>query len=230
MSISIVIPTFNEEENIAQLIGYLKEHGENMLREIIVSDGNSNDLTVHLAAKAGAKVIKSPIRSRAAQMNLGANHASGNVLCFMHADVIPPKTYIRDILDATANGYDFGCFRHKFNSKKSVLVLTSALWRKMNINVFGGDQVFFILRIAFESLNGFNEKYVIMEDFELADRARKMFRRTIIQKEVLASDRKYDHNNYLKVNIYNIIAYMMYRFGIQPIRIKRFYQMIYNYK
>lgn len=230
MKISIIIPTFNEAKNIAQLTGYLREHGGNFLKEIIVADGNSEDETVLFALRAGATVVQNEARSRAMQMNLGAKNASGDILYFVHADVIPPKTYAQDILAAISEGYTLGCFRHKFNSCKSALRFTSVLFRKMNINVFGGDQTLFIKQTAFETLNGFNERYVIMEEFDFIDRAKKLYSAIQIKKDALASDRKYNRNSYFKVNVYNILAYAMYRVGVEPVSIKRFYQTIYNYK
>lgn len=85
-SISIVIPTYNEAEVIQKLIRYLLNSENSSLLEIIVSDGGSTDNTQALAREAGAKVIQSPKKGRAAQMNAGAAEANGQILYFLHAD------------------------------------------------------------------------------------------------------------------------------------------------
>ncbi|MEO6819726.1 MAG: glycosyltransferase, partial [Ginsengibacter sp.] len=114
--ISIIIPTFNEEKNIEKLVSYLKEHGEDLISDIIVSDGGSSDLTISEAARAGASVFTSPQKGRAAQMNFGASLSKGTILYFVHADTFPPLNFADDILKAIAKGYDFGRFRTRFDS------------------------------------------------------------------------------------------------------------------
>ena len=86
LSISIIIPTLNEERNIQELIPLLKEQG---VKEIIVVDGGSLDDTKLQAEKAGAQVLVSEC-GRAVQMNAGADVARGEVLWFVHADTRPP--------------------------------------------------------------------------------------------------------------------------------------------
>ena len=60
--------------------------------EVIVVDGGSDDDTVGEARRAGAIVIPSP-RGRANQCNVGAKHAKGDVLIFLHADSTLPPSY-----------------------------------------------------------------------------------------------------------------------------------------
>ncbi|MBL8218508.1 MAG: glycosyltransferase, partial [Bryobacterales bacterium] len=79
--ISVIIPTLNEAGTIEGLLRSLREAGA---KEILVADGGSTDSTAQLASRYGT-VLRSP-RGRAAQMNHGARHASGDVLWFLHAD------------------------------------------------------------------------------------------------------------------------------------------------
>ncbi|MEO7046267.1 MAG: glycosyltransferase [Ferruginibacter sp.] len=55
--ISIIIPTYNEEENIHKLVNYLKNNADGEAIEIIVADGASQDSTTTLAKEAGAIVV-----------------------------------------------------------------------------------------------------------------------------------------------------------------------------
>ena len=92
--ISIIIPTCNEEENIAGTIRQIKERdSDKLISEIIVSDGQSTDKTMEESSKAGATVLSSPKKGRAAQMNFGASTANEEILYFLHADSIPQKTF-----------------------------------------------------------------------------------------------------------------------------------------
>jgi glycosyltransferase involved in cell wall biosynthesis len=46
MKMSIIIPTYNEAESIAELIIYLKKNSN---AQIIISNGGSTDNTLHIA-------------------------------------------------------------------------------------------------------------------------------------------------------------------------------------
>jgi hypothetical protein len=52
-----------------------------------------------------------------------------------------------------------------------------------------------------------------MEDFEFIRRLRKRESFTIIPKDTVVSARKYQENSYLKVNIVNLIVFMMFFLG-----------------
>jgi hypothetical protein len=65
---------------------------------------------------------------------------------------------------------------------------------------------------VFKELNGF-KNYEIMEDFELIRRLRYRNTFTVMQKDVSVSDRKYEQNSYLKVNLVNLIIITMFICG-----------------
>lgn len=48
--ISVIIPAFNEQESISELISFIFEHGGQDI-EVILVDGGSEDLTVEMAKK-----------------------------------------------------------------------------------------------------------------------------------------------------------------------------------
>ncbi len=96
--ISIIIPTYNEADHIAQTISKTySANGEHQI-EIIVVDGGSTDE-----------------KGRATQMNKGASVAKGDVLYFLHADSIPPKNFTDCILNAVNKNFISGCFRLSFD-------------------------------------------------------------------------------------------------------------------
>jgi glycosyltransferase involved in cell wall biosynthesis len=88
--LSVIIPTLNEELRIAAT---LKQIGAGV--EIIVVDGGSTDKTREIAEQLGAKVIISPSKGRAFQMNLGAKIAKGDILLFLHGDTLLPHELSR---------------------------------------------------------------------------------------------------------------------------------------
>src|SRR5262249_530723 len=82
MLISIIIPTLNEEANLPVTLRQLAARSD---VELIVVDGGSTDRSVEIAQQFTSFVFVTEA-CRASQMNLGARHATGDILLFLHAD------------------------------------------------------------------------------------------------------------------------------------------------
>ena len=161
-NISIIIPTYNEEENIKNLLPRLTDSSGTMLHEIIVVDGGSTDQTVIRAKQLGATVIHSPKRGRAQQMNFGAQKATADLLYFVHADTLPPKTFVSDIHTAITDGFPIGCYRFEFNSPRKLLKLNAYFTRFDKMWCRGGDQTLFVTRSVFDELEGYCPRHLII--------------------------------------------------------------------
>lgn len=228
-SISIIIPTWNEVDNIGSLITELQKNGGNRLAEIIVVDGGSIDNTKKEAEKVGAVVMESAVKSRAAQMNLGAKKASGDIFYFVHADVKVPSSYTKDILEAVHKGYVMGSYRTQFDSPEKRYKFNAWCTRFKLIFCRGGDQTLFVTRKQFEALNGFDENYVIMEDYDIIQRSWRKSPFYIIPKTVTVSTRKYRNHHFLRVNFTHFYLFMMYFAGASPRKMAmRYSQLLKN--
>ncbi len=214
MRISVIIPTYNEEENIGRLIDELQRYGGEQLAEVIVVDAPSQDQTARLAREAGARVLVSDRPGRACQMNAGARIATGDILYFVHADVRIHPDYAADIRQALLEGYTLGCYLYRFDSPRRILKINEYFQRLDRIWCRGGDQTLFIPKVAFEALGGYREDHRVMEDYEFIIRARQRYRFKIIPKSIVVSARKYEHNSYLRVNIANAVVMWMYFRGM----------------
>ena len=162
--IVIVLPTYNEAENIGNLVRFIRANSNDSVTEVIVSDGGSTDNTIEVAKAAGATAVLSPEKGRAAQLNFGASLASGDVFYFIHADCVPPITFVSDISRAITLGYDLGRYRTKFLSSKNILKINAWFTRFDFFICMGGDQTLFVSRTLFEQNGGFDESMKIMED------------------------------------------------------------------
>lgn len=230
MKVSVIIPVYNEAENIGQLLSYLTRFGYDSLQEIIVSDGGSTDQTLHIAKAAGAMAVSSPQKGRAAQMNFGASLAKGDLLYFVHADTLPPETYMTDIANAIKAGYDMGRYLSAYNSKSWLLKLNALLSRLDTFGGMGGDQTLFIKKDLFEQAGGFDGTMKIMEEFEFCARARKQGKYKIITKPVLISARKYDTNGWFTVQKANYTIVRMYQKGASQESMVLKYKELLNYR
>lgn len=229
MFISIIVPTYNEIENISILLNHLQKVSHDQI-EILVCDGGSTDGTLEAVSKLNVKCIQSPVKGRAKQLNFAAQYAKGNILYFIHADTIPPLTFEKDIKEALTEGYPIGCYRFKFDSNKPILKVNAYLTRFDRLMCRGGDQSLFITRELFDELDGYCEEHKVMEDYDIIIRARKNNKFKIIPKDVIVSARKYDYNSYLKVNIANLTAFMMYYAKVDHDKILKIYRKMLSHK
>lgn len=222
--ISIIIPVLNEEGTIGKLLPHiLVNSSSNNIAEIIVVDGGSTDNTKAIVAGFSNVSLLNSEKGRAKQMNIGAKHASGNILYFLHADSFPPKHFDRYIISEVNKGHLAGCFRLKFDSTHWWLRLASWLtqfkWRACR----GGDQSQFITKQLFEDIGGYNESYIIYEDNMLINElyARNQF--VVINKKIKTSHRLYRKHGIWKLQYHFWAIYIKKWFGASAEELHRYY-------
>lgn len=211
--ISIIIPTYNEADQIEQTI--LKTHASNGGHqiEIIVADGNSTDETVPTALRCNAIAIICDKKGRAAQMNKGASVAKGDLLYFLHADSIPPNNFTGCILNAVKNNFSSGCFRLSFDHAHWFLK-ANCWFTKFNVNaVRFGDQSLFVTKEVFKKAGGFNECLLLMEDQEIIHRIKKHGRFKVMDGTVTTSARKYIDNGIYRMQAIFCRIWLLYYLG-----------------
>jgi rSAM/selenodomain-associated transferase 2 len=230
MNLSIIIPTYNEEDNIKKTVTFLRRYAVDSWIEIIVSDAGSTDKTIQQAKVAGAHAVVSPGKGRSAQMNYGASLAKGDVLYFVHADCLPPSTFVADLENAISQGYDMGRYQTEFDSNKLILKLNAWFTRFDLFVCMGGDQTLFMKRSLFEECKGFKGDMKIMEEYEFCERARKIGRYKILKGRVLISARKYKTNSWWRVQLANSKVVRMYKNGASQQDMVQAYKQMLNYR
>ncbi|HSK29602.1 MAG TPA: SIMPL domain-containing protein, partial [Candidatus Limnocylindria bacterium] len=84
--ISIVIPVLNEAENLAQVLGKIRELGLEQTEIIVVDDGSS-DGSADVAFTAGANVVRHPYNiGNGAAVKSGIRAARGRLILLMDGD------------------------------------------------------------------------------------------------------------------------------------------------
>jgi rSAM/selenodomain-associated transferase 2 len=213
MILSIIIPTFNEEDTIGRTVEHLKSaFRDDQKSEIIVVDGESSDKTVKIARDAGAVTIRTR-KGRAAQMNYGASIASAPILFFLHADTLPPRSFLADISEAISKGYLAGCYRLSFDYRHWFLRF-NCWFTRFNLNSFRyGDQGLYVTKQIFETLGGFDETLELMEDQEIIRRIKGLTTFQIFPQSVQTSARKYLLNGIFRLQFSFVVIYLLYKFG-----------------
>ena len=148
-TLSIVMPVLNEAAGLRATLQALAPFTARGA-ELIVADGGSTDASVALAHAGGALVVLSP-RSRALQLNAGAQQARGGVLLFLHADTVLPAHADLLITRALAHGPAlWGRFDVLIEGRSPLLRVVAALmnWRSRWTGIATGDQAMFMTREA----------------------------------------------------------------------------------
>ncbi len=110
MEVSVVIPVYNEEENIAPLLREVDSVLEGRKSEIIVVDGNSSDSTVQEAKRSGLanlRVIEKDSREGIGRaIKQGMSEAEGDVVIQMDADFSHPPEALSRMIECMEDGAD----------------------------------------------------------------------------------------------------------------------------
>ena len=86
MTVSIIIPAFNEDKTVGNVIKTVKSL--NYIYEIIVVDDGSQDNTAQVAEKAGAKVIQHlKNQGKGSAIKTGFINSKGDIVVFLDADI-----------------------------------------------------------------------------------------------------------------------------------------------
>ncbi len=186
-SVSIIIPTLNEEKYLPVLLCSLRNINSPL--DIIVVDGNSTDGTVrivqehqiHFSGDSSLRLIQASKRGISLQRNLGAEVARHSLFMFCDADMVAPSHEA------------FVCYISHFIHKKSVVAspilvpiepgIRIALIHKVLVYVqrlllalkrpyFGGAGLT-TTREVFHALGGFDTNILLGEDVDYSMRASK---------------------------------------------------------
>jgi len=105
LSVTVIIPARNEEQNIAKVIRELNEIG---FENVLIVNGNSKDRTVEIAKKFGANVIVQNGRGKGAALRQAFNLADldGDVIVMMDADGSMNPKEIPSLIKALDLGED----------------------------------------------------------------------------------------------------------------------------
>ncbi len=216
MRISIVIPVLNEEAQIVSCLERLRPM-RSRGHEVIVVDGGSGDATRALAAPLCDRLLRSR-PGRAAQMNIGARFAGGDVILFLHADSQLPERAGRIIAATLADRKPgWGWFDARLSGRAPIYRLIAAL---MNLRarltaVCTGDQALFVSAELFHMAGGF-PGIPLMEDIAIGKKLRKLARPRPLAQKVSSSSRRWERDGVVRTILQMWRLRLLYFFGAAP--------------
>ena len=221
MRISVIIPTLNEAETIAETLVQVRRAGD---CEVIVVDGGSTDVTPD-RARDHADIFLTTERGRARQMNAGAQAANGDVLLFLHADTALPQGF-PNVLEQALAGPEViaGRFDVRLSAEGWPFRMVETL---MNIrsrlsHIATGDQAIFVRREVFLRLGGYHEAE-LMEDLELSYRLKRQGKIACLRERVVTSARRWQRNGIARTIVLMWALRFCYFVGIPTNYLKTFY-------
>lgn len=234
MTISVIIPTLNEERTVMATLAHTAVLG---FDELIVTDGGSLDQTLLLvesyrlstqhSALSPIQLLTSP-PGRARQMNEGAKASGGEVFVFLHADTqlpIDAKTIIQTTMaDRRVVG---GRFDVRFDrpSMWGTVISKMMNWRSRLSGLATGDQALFVRRSIFEQMGGFADM-PLMEDIEFSCRLKRKGATAALTATVTTSFRRWEQQGPLRTILRMWTLRFLYWTGVNPSHLAQWYKAV----
>lgn len=220
--ISVIIPTLNAQDTLKPCLEALLEGLDaGLIRELIVSDGGSDDATGAIAQAWGGVVIQgAPSRGR--QLRRGCSAAKGDWLLVLHADTVLALGWAKKVqphLTTAQAAY----FRLAFEGGGLRARLVAG-WANLRSWMFGlpyGDQGLLIPQALYHSVGGFHDQ-PLMEDVALARALRGQLRGLPVIATTSAE--KYRTNGWLRRGTRNLGLLVRYLCGADPVDLARRYR------
>lgn len=185
MILSIIIPTYNEEEYLPVLLESIKQQDFSDY-EIIVADADSKDNTVKIAEEYGCIVVEGGMP--AVGRNNGAKVAKGDYLLFLDSDLKLTEDYLAKVIyEFKMERLGIAITQMKPLSKKTEDKLLHDLANLFMISVEkikphgAGCYGIIAKRELHERCGGFNEELTFGEDTEYIERLAKKERFKVLR-------------------------------------------------
>lgn len=193
--VSIIIPCYNDEQKLAQLLAQI-QHLPRTPLEVIVIDGAASTVCQNICQQYQAHWLPSePCRGK--QLLAGAATAQGDVLWFLHADAhLPsdPLTVMELTLEQGALG---GYFKFKFDAPRAwpAFILEPAVALRCRYGIPYGDQGLFMLRQAYVEAGG-HAPWPLFEEVPLVKNLRKLGHFMALASPLLVDPRRWQHDGW----------------------------------
>jgi len=216
MSVSVIVPAYNEEKYLGETLKSIQRAGEflnkklSVSTEVIVVDNASTDSTPAIALSFGASLVLETKHNVAAVKNVGARSAKGNVLVFVDADTIVPEELLWRINECLVSPTCFGgAVDTDYRPAKTSVRIYLQVWRilgKLAGMAQGATQ--FCRREVYASMDGYDESLYMGEDVDFFWRMKQFARRGnghvcfIEDIQVVPSTRRFDQWSFWRTLIW----------------------------
>ena len=148
MNKSVIIPVYNEEGNIGNLIDKINLYLDDNDELIIVNDGSKDNTELEIKSKKCILITLEKNKGKGFAMRAGIEKAKGDLIVFMGGDGQDDPEEIDILLKEIKKGFDYvigSRFLTREDSKK--LYSTKAI---LPVNEIGNKSITFIINILFQ--------------------------------------------------------------------------------
>jgi glycosyltransferase involved in cell wall biosynthesis len=210
MLLSIVIPSFNEENYLPILLESIKKQSFKDY-EIIVADNLSSDKTKEIASQYGAIMVLGGLPGTG--RNCGAAVAHGDNILFLDADVVLPIDFLQDILSEFKDkGYGVAtCKVNPISDRKVDRFMHRCYNRFICVMAdflpFAPGFCILINHQSHDLIKGFDEAIMLGEDSEYVQRAGKIAKFGILKSQKIpVSVRRLDRDGRSNIAVKYILS------------------------
>ncbi|NKW71864.1 glycosyltransferase [Rhodobacteraceae bacterium R_SAG10] len=220
--LSIVIPTLNAERALPGTGAALIEGVQSgLVRELIVSDGGSNDATGAIAGDLGATLINGAA-GRGGQLRRGAAAASGDWLLFLHADTHLAPGWSAVVAEHINTSNRAAYFRLRFRADGLMPGIVAAYANlRSRLGLPYGDQGLLVSRRLYDRVGGYQDM-ALMEDVAMARALRGQL--TMLASVAATGAESYLQGGWLRRGGRNMWLLARYLGGADPDTLARAYQ------
>ncbi len=221
--VTVVVPVWNDSELVPSLLA--ETNGQQQHVEWIIAAVEPAAGLRKLAGQLDFKLIDCPQPSRGNQLNRGAAAATGEIICFHHADSQLLPEHCKALADmAGAHEVVGGAFERGFDERHQFMRGFQYLINQLNRRVgpFFGDQSIFVRRDVYHRLGGFAD-IPLMEDLEFSSRLRKAGQVALLRPPLATSSRRFDRLGSMRCSLLNGLLICCYYLGVPPKQLHRWY-------
>ncbi len=221
--LSVVIPTLNNGHQLGPTLKCVNTFEGP--KEIIVSDGGSDDQTFSITAQSGGKFYMT-FKSRGEQLAAGANAAIGDWLLFLHADTKLGSGWTivaNRFMENPKNRFRVGYFTFALDdpSEQARRLERMVQWRCRKLSLPYRDHCLLISRPMYDQIGGYSP-ISLMEDIDIIQRISN-HRLENLSALAITSANKFKKDGYIFRPLRNLFCLSLYFMGVSTRIISEFY-------
>lgn len=212
---SAVIPCYNDEIKLAELLSQL-QHLHRQPMEVVVVDGAASDTCRKVCDHYRARWVASkPCRGQ--QLLLGATLSQGDAIWILHADNRLPPHPIEAMERSLERGAVGGYFRFRFDAPRApaALLLEPAIAFRCRFGIPYGDQGLFMTRGAYFKAGG-HSPWPLFEEVALVRGLRRLGRFLPLRESIFVDPRRWHRDGWWRRTWINRNLALAFARGVTP--------------
>lgn len=214
MSISVIVPAYNEEKYIGSCLSSLFNQTFPIDYEVLVVNDKSNDNTEQIVKIMQEENENLHLLNKSSQegvsmaRNFGAQNSENDIVAFLDADCVANDKWLINTYDAIKRGSSSAIGPVVLKSYSSITQrayfqpshIVGQIFNKTNLPICAAGNNCAFSKDFFESIGGYRNVFV--EDFDIVLRGRKMGKMCYEKgMQVFTSPRRIQEQGYLKTSL-----------------------------